>query len=264
MIGPTHGLASLEGGCNFREVGAYRTRDGRRMRSGRMYRSGSMSYFTAGDETLVRQLGIRTLLDLRRADERLREPTRWTDRTDVRIIDGKHALDASAPFFLEGRQTSTAAEIRKAMLGIYENIPEALGERLRVTFDHLQSGNVALLVHCSAGKDRTGVAIALILTALGVEKTSVLEDYLSTSNPLQLEQFVVKHRGQLTARGDLTHPILSMPEEARRALLVADPDYLDAAFAKLERQWGSVDNYLEQCVGLQPRVLSRVREIMLV
>jgi protein-tyrosine phosphatase len=263
MIGPAHGFAPLEGGCNFREVGTHKTRDGRRIGLGRLYRSGSMTYFTSGDEALVRQLGIRTLLDLRRADERLREPTRWTDRTSVRIIDGEHPLDPPAVVFGDGRQASTPVDIRKAMLSIYENIPEALGERLRMTFDHLHFGNAALLVHCSAGKDRTGVAIALILMALGVEKTSVLEDYLSTSNPLQLEQFVLRHRGQLTKRGDVTHPMLGMPEEARRALLVADPDYLEAAFAKLDRQWGSVENYLKQCVGVQPQVLSRVRDVML-
>ena len=79
MSGRLDGLVLLDGGCNFREVDRYRSGDGRYLRAGSLYRSGVLSYLTAADQRVVQQLGIRTIVDLRRAEERRREPTRWVE-----------------------------------------------------------------------------------------------------------------------------------------------------------------------------------------
>src|SRR5580704_2752471 len=73
------GILNLEGGCNFRDLGGYRTRDGRMLKRGCVFRTGVLSYFTPADHERLNQLGVRAICDLRRVEEREREPTRWPD-----------------------------------------------------------------------------------------------------------------------------------------------------------------------------------------
>jgi protein-tyrosine phosphatase len=239
----------LEGGCNFRDVGGYHAEDGRVVRWGRVYRAGVLSYLTPADHDRLRQLGIGGIYDLRRANERHHEPTRWCDTTLTPFVwDDGHEPPSVTRFFYD--QEDSAQGMRAAMLDLYRSLPNWLAPRIRPLLQSLCADASPVLVHCSAGKDRTGLVIAVLLSALGVSREQVMHDYLLTNELAQLEEFMTSRKFALLGVTDAEHPLLLMPADKRRALLSADPDYLDAAFVQLDRDYGSLDAYLLHAVGL--------------
>jgi protein-tyrosine phosphatase len=255
------GLIQLEGGCNFRRIGSYRAHNGRRIRSGALFRSGVLAYFSCADQQQLSALRIRTIVDLRSADERRREPTRWcSDDTVVLAVDDQRAPASLLRMAL--RTAPTQIGMRQAMLDTYRAMPQALADRLRILFDCLHRGDTPLLVHCSAGKDRTGFAVALILSALGIPRSTILQDYLYTNQAVDLEQFVSEHYPG-ARRPERSKPLLKLPPGVRAALLRADADYLQAAFAALEQSDGSIEAYLQRCLGVDSGKLERLRNQLL-
>src|SRR5262245_55729960 len=174
-------VLSFEGGCNFRDIGGYRTDDGRSVRWRKVFRTGVLSYFTERDHAHLRDLEVRAICDLRRAEEREREPTRWPDEA----ADALHWEDgASMPTIraFAAARPETAAGMVEAMVDRYRALPAWMGGRIRGMFQCIANDRVPLLVHCAAGKDRTGVAIAVLLRALGVPRDIVTADYLLTND----------------------------------------------------------------------------------
>jgi protein-tyrosine phosphatase len=255
-------VLSFEGGCNFRDIGGYRTEDERSVRWGLVYRTGVLSYFTLNDREPLMELGVRAICDLRRAEERDREPTRWPDAAAQALYwqDGERMPTIRA---FAANRPDTAAGMFDAMVDLYRALPAWMGERIGGMFGCLANGQAPLVVHCAAGKDRTGVAIAVLLRALGVSRTAVIEDYLLTNEVGDFEQFIrTRHAAQL-GLADAQHPLLAMPEDVRRVLFSADAAFLDAALAEIDASPGGLEGYLERSAGVGPAVLERVRDALL-
>jgi protein-tyrosine phosphatase len=251
---------NFEGGCNFRDLGGYRTRDGRELKWGRVFRTGVLSYFTPGDNERLNQLAVRTICDLRRAEEREHEPTRWPDAKTQHLSWD----DGSTPPTILSIATNhshpyTAAGMRAAMIDLYRALPAWMAPRLRGIFSRIAQDDVPILVHCAAGKDRTGIAIALLLTLLDVPHETVIEDYLLT-NACDLVQFAMTHQPG-KAPGD--HPLLGMPDDIRRVLFAADVDYLQAALDQITHDHGEAREYLRREVGVDDATLSKVQGALL-
>jgi protein-tyrosine phosphatase len=116
-------------------------------------------------------------------------------------------------------------------------------------FECIANGSMPLVVHCAAGKDRTGVAVAVLLRAVGVSQQTAMEDYLLTNEAGDFEQFLRgRHDTQLGVT-DIHHPLLSMPDDIRRVLFMAHADFLQAAFDSIVAL-GGVDRYLEKTIGI--------------
>ena len=120
-----------------------------------------------------------------------------------------------------------------------------------------------MVVHCAAGKDRTGIAVAVLLRALDVPEDTVIEDYLLTNTSGDFEAFIrSRHQAHLGVT-DNHAPLLSMPEDMRRVLFSADPAFLHAAFEQIERELGGIDAYLAKTVGIDDETRERVRRELL-
>lgn len=245
-------VVALHGGCNFRDIGGYQTQAGGTVRWGCVYRAGVLSYFTDRDHDTLHRLDVRAICDLRRAEEREREPSAWPPGANQQRpahLNWDDGVDTPTIRGFAAQRPYTAAGMFDSMIELYRALPKWMVGRLRGMFDCIATGSLPLVVHCAAGKDRTGVAIAVLLRALDVPQETVMADYLLTNDAGDFEQFLrARHDTQLGLT-DIHHPLLSMAEDMRRVLFMAHADFLQAAFESIDAL-GGFDNYLEKTVGI--------------
>jgi len=254
-------LLNFEGGCNFRDIGGYRTHSGRTVRWGKVYRTGVLAYFTSNDHPDLLKLGVRAICDLRRKDEREREPTRWPDPR-ARALAWHDGEGAPTIRSYAAERPHTAAGMHDSMIELYRALPVWMAARIRGMFESIAADESPLIVHCAAGKDRTGLAIAVLLRALDVPHDTVIEDYLLTNTSGDFERFI---RSRLDAQLGLTDahsPLLAMPPEMRRVLFSADETFLNAAFEVIE-ELGGFDAYLERVVQTSAHVRAKLHDVLL-
>jgi len=253
----------LQGGRNFRDVGGYATTDGRRVRWGRVYRSGAMTGLTQADRSELSAFGIRTICDFRSPSERRREPTHWDSSGSESLYwDYEHAGLSLRGLLLEAGELSAAA-MRQAMLRLYRRLPLLFAAPYAALFGKLTAGAVPLLFHCAAGKDRTGVAAALILTSLGVPREAVIEDYTLTNSVIDLDAtLTARPRTNIGLAIGNVH-LSDISREVRAPLLEARAEYLAAAFGQIERDHGSVAGYVAGALGVTEAMLRELRRHLL-
>jgi len=252
----------LAGGRNFRDLGGYMTADGRRVRWGRVFRSGVMSYLTDQGHAQLRPMGIRTVCDFRTLRERQREPVRWTSaRPDILEWD-YDARAVSLRTYLKGPEFSPEIA-RSTMCDLYRKIPSLFQRQYAALFDKLAGGDLPLVFNCSAGKDRTGMAAALLLSSLGVSREQIMADYVLTDSVVDLEKEMFAHTHGSVALGDDHSYLLEVGREARLPLLKALPEYLQAGFDQLEADHGSVADFIRNSLGIGDAKLLRIRDSLL-
>lgn len=239
----------LEGGVNFRDLGGYMTADGRVTKWEVLYRAGSPAGLTPADQAELARRGIRTVCDLRAADERKAEPNPYAAANpDVTYWTRDYAADAGDLMQVLGGADASAARSRAAMIGFYRQLPREHAASFRQMFAYLAEGKVPLAFNCSAGKDRTGTAAALVLTLVGVPRETVVADYA-------LSDDLVDYMAKLDAdsAGDGPYAALArMPREVVAPLLASDPAYIEAALDAMVASHGSVEAFIEQELGVTP------------
>jgi len=245
----------LEGVRNFRDLGGYATHDGRRIRWRRLFRSASLGSLTPRDHVLLDGLGLRAIFDLRATDERAKEPVRWSSGPGPRLLDHDYLLDLSVLSRVLPRLDADLAAARGAFEALYATLPARFAPAYRALFAALRRGEAPLAFNCSAGKDRTGVGAALLLTALGVPRDTVFVDYLLSNQhyrpgPEVAVAMSVRH-------GDW---LLKLRPEMLQAMLTVEVSYLEAAFDAIEREHGSVEGYLESALGVDRAACEALRE----
>jgi len=253
----------LEGGRNFRDLGGYPAADGRVVGWRRLYRSGVMSHFSDADCNHLATLGVQVICDLRATAERQREVLRWTDPRTQHLHWDYDNSGISLRGLLRGGDP-TAIGMRRAMISVYEGLPDFLAEPYAALFDQLAAGAVPLVFNCSAGKDRTGLAAALILTCLGVPWQHVVADYELTNTLVDLEYEFYTHRESSVGAGDEFGRYAALPREVLAPLFQASPAYLEASFAAMRRACGSVRAYLESRLGVTEDKVAALRSHLLV
>lgn len=248
-------MLPLEGGRNFRDLGGYVGADGRHVRWGQLYRSGMMAGLTDGDYGYLAALGIRTICDFRSNDERRREPVHWRLSEPPNVLLRDYEMDSAGFAALMSGQLSHA-EITAGMARVYAQTPYAYAADYRAMFAELLAARVPLAFNCSAGKDRTGVAAALILLALGVPRETVIEDYLLSNTAANMQ-------GVITAVTEEQDPARAafarMPAEVRRLLSGVEREWLEGALRGIEAQDGSVEAYLERRLGVGSGEIAALR-----
>jgi protein-tyrosine phosphatase len=240
----------LAGVTNFRDFGGYPTQDARRVRTGTLFRSAQLSGATPEDLEKLAALGISVVVDLRRAVERRRHPTGpWTDGCRMISSDliGDH--DPWGAFLRES--DLSAASIRDYLTNFYIGLPfeRSYIDLFSRFFEALATTDGALLVHCTGGKDRTGLIVALTHRLLGAHRDDIFADYLLTNQVWRFDA-----HGAAVA-GGIAEAVGRVPEQAAvRAVMEVEAAYLDTAFGAIETGAGSVDAYFETVLGVTPSV----------
>jgi len=246
----------FEGIDNFRDFGGYATACGRGLKAGRLYRSANHAYATEADLQALRDMGVELIVDLRRRREREREPSkRWDGFSGAVIendVDGTYLDWAEA---LAAAERIDASWFYNDSLAYYRRAPHEPRhvDLFRRYFQALAATDGALVVHCAAGKDRTGMICALTHHIAGVHRDDTFADYLATND----ETRMAKKIGFLGPWiRDLTG--LSLDDATLRQAVSVNEAFLNEAFATIDESHGSVDRYLEDVLGVDPALRARI------
>jgi len=230
---------------NFRDLGGLAAAGGRQVARGRLYRAEAIAAPPADEAKALAALSIRLVCDLRSAGERERAAGHWpSSGATVLPMDVVADFRAHADPFAAMRADPGEAGAIALMTDTYDALPAACAPHLSVLFDRLLEGEWPLLVHCTAGKDRTGFVVAMLLHALGVPEPAIMADYLRSGDCVN--PAVVDATRQIMTQG-LGGPV---EEGALGALTGVRPDYLEASLARIKRDHGTVLAYLREAAGL--------------
>ncbi len=248
---------------NFRDFGGYTTGNGRRVKKGLLYRSGSLAQASEPDLQTLFTLGIRTICDLRTSKERQRRPTPIPTSAPLRQVHipikfSQH--DESGFFFRlaslllgKARRLNFDQVLTEMYREYVTDFRPQLAEIIRLATDR---ENLPLLIHCTAGKDRTGFACALIQLALGVPLELVVQDYLLTTDHLEVFRNETFHRLRFL-------PLLGLSRQKLLPLFEARQEYLEAALAQVAQDYGTVDHYLRAGLGFLAADQARLADLLL-
>ncbi len=255
-------LLPLEGGRNFRDLGGYRTGEGRLVRPNTLFRSGTMHNLTDSDHAYLAKLGLRTVIDLRTTEERAAEPTAWPDDAVEHLYfdyEMENSMGELRQQFL--KQQVQPDDVRKAMIGMYRSIAYDHADQYRELFGRLADDQLPLAFHCSAGKDRAGTAAALILSALGVPRETVVQDYALSD---QLVDFTKEFAAKTRDARDTPYAFLAgVSLELIAPMMRSDPSYIEATFAQIELDHGSVLAFIHQELDVSDSGLGSIRDNLL-
>lgn len=246
----------IEGSHNLRDLGGIESAGGRRIRSGLIFRSGSLERLTPAGVTDLLALGIGMIFDLRSAPERNHSPTHWLANHDVGRwqLDGNDTLGDPKP--LLAQSLISAEKTRSMMRNVYQTLPAHHRESYAALFRALARSEHPILFHCSAGKDRTGVAAALLLALLGVGRAEIDADYLETNA-------AVDATTQMFLSDPRNAAALDAPAHAWKPMMIADTSYLDVMFEAIHAAHGSVESYVQTQLDVSMTEIRRLREKLL-
>lgn len=251
-------IINLEGSVNFRDFGGYETVHGARIKEGVLFRSGTMTELSERGRRDFLSLGIGVICDLRRPYERTAEPTPFPahDPKQVHVpIDPDSAVLLREALELDPVDLDRRVQF---MLEINRELARAHVNDYRRVFDAvIEADGRGFVIHCAAGKDRTGFGVALIQSALGVPRDAVMADYMLTNTAVDFEQFMLPRiRARITDR--------EIDVEAARALAGVRAEYLHAALGAVDEAFGSMERYLESQLGVDSAKRTKLERALLV
>lgn len=245
---------NIKGAVNFRDLGDYSTKEGKTIKWRKIFRSGKLSGIEDTELGSLKDLQLKSICDFRTIAEQTAAPDKWHQIEQLNRFSlpiGKGRVDK-----LEWLKNLQSEEGRKNHLVVanktyvFDEIPtyKAFFEIL------LNEQNYPLLYHCTAGKDRTGFATLLLLSALGVDKETILEDYLLTNQ--YLASFAKKNIGRLSKD-------LGLSKAQILPIFQAQERYLQTGIDLIEEGYGTIENYLEKELEVGPIQIKRLKEILL-
>ena len=236
-------ILRLEGATNFRDLGGYAGHGGRALRWRRLFRSDHLGGLSAADRALLADLGLARAFDFRGKAEREAAPYHVPGVDQVSLAIEPVVVQRMQELSAGGCALS-AAVVVDLMQDLYRSMVNDQAHRFAALFEQLLQADAPLVFHCTAGKDRTGVAAALILLALGVARDVVMQDYLLSN---QLYQRPPPAASEI-------------PSDALAVLWRVQESFLDAALQAIDAGHGGVDTYLSRRLGLSPAALSALAD----
>lgn len=254
-------LIPMDGGRNFRDLGGYQTDDGKQVKSGLLFRSGVLHHLSDADYRKIDALGISTVMDFRATDERQSEPTQWrAGDIEMRTWDYAMTMGEGDDVLSAFANPNLSGEDAEALMAeLYRQMVEQQRPHYAAMFDELTQSAEPLLFHCTAGKDRTGIAAALVLTALGVDRDTVIADYTLSEAIAGLPEYQ-NAAPALDEGTDESYAFLAnLPPAALDALMGTRAGYLEAALDEMTQRAGSVDAYIRDELGVSEQELQQLR-----
>lgn len=250
-------LIALEGALNWRDLGGYKTADGRVTRWDCVYRSDGLDQLTDADLDVIAQLGIKLVIDFRVDREVDEHPSRLPDHPELR----RQRLPIGGDE-VEGRsilETIRAGEIKsysvEEMAAVYERLLEESAMNFgEVVIHATESENLPMVFHCTAGKDRTGLMAMLLLGALGVSDDDIVTDYELTTHYRSNKRLAILGPELEKAGVDI---------ESVRTFLTAQAPVMAATLEALKARYGSIERYLLDEAELDASTLDRLRALLL-
>jgi len=250
----------FEGIENFRDFGGYDTASGRKVKRGVLYRSANHAYASESDLERMRDLGLAAIIDLRRTEERAREPSRRWPGFGAAVVENdiladhadwaeamKDAQVDAAWFTQDGLAYYRRAPFEPRHLDLYTRYFRTLAET-----------DGAIVVHCAAGKDRTGLICALTHHLLGVHADDIMGDYLLTNDESRMAR-------KMAFLGPWLRDTVgkTVDEAALRVAVSVNPAYLETAFSVIREAHGTLDRYLEEALGVDAPLRDRLQARLL-
>lgn len=234
----------FEGQPNFRDLGGIPTRDGRAVKWGWLYRSGALDGLEKQDLVYLNHLGIRTVVDFRMDEEIEEEPDRLPEGFDGEVLHAEIGLDAMAVDRQAMMDTLKKMQPEESALLLVEAnklFASKAAEDYQPFIDRLfEPEAVPMVFHCTAGKDRAGMGAVLVLSALGVDRQTIMDDYLMSN-----------YYNQDRVGGRLNKVwLVGIDKEVIAPLMIVKREYLEAAFETIDSLHGSMDAFLENQYGL--------------
>ena len=242
----------MQGTPNFRDFGGYRTAQGRQVKWGFLYRSGQLSRLTEQDVSLLASLQLDLICDFRRVEEQQGDPSRLPEVEPPKVLSLPITPGSNANFFEQaGGEFGGRQAMFDFMVDINSDFALAQTDTYKRMFaEILEVNDARFLVHCAAGKDRTGFAAAMVLAALGVEREVILRDYLMTARYFSPDSELDRIRQKYQ---------MDLPSEAILPMLEVHEDYLIAALSAIDSRYPSIENYLCEELGVGAAALTELR-----
>lgn len=250
-------VLQFKGIHNFRDYGGYAVRGGT-LKRGVLYRSGQHIDATPEDLASVSALDLQTVIDLRGNSERVSHPCARPEGFGAMVLfaDGETSGRGGAPHVQAARRdVVTAEDAHAAMVDLYAFMPHRpnLNAVFRMYFEALATRDGASLLHCFAGKDRTGFAAGLLHRLMGVHQDDIMADFLLTNTAGDSEARIAAGAAMIRkSRG------AGISDAAVRVLMEVHPAYLDAAFSAAEKEHGSVEKFAENMLGVTPERVAAI------
>ena len=256
-----HRLLNFEGIANFRDLGGYSTTDGHQVKWGVLYRAGTLTDASNADLAGLKELRLNTLIDFRSAAEKEEEPNRLPDPMSFSVVE--------IPTLDDGNKAMVGEIMERIESGDFEGLdPDQMmlqaNRQFASTFTPqfrqyihtvLEARGAPIVWHCSAGKDRTGFAAAILLRILGVPQELVMQDYMASK-----QHALEARKSQLVVlrvlKGDEAADKLTI-------LMGVEEAWLQAAFEEIDVKWGSFDNYVRDGLGLTEADIAQLQDQLL-
>lgn len=233
----------MTGGYNFRDLGGFKTTDGKYVKWGKVFRSDDLNKLTDADLKYLNSIPLISIIDFRSPSEIKLSPDKMPRSTRNNYAFSITPGNLSS---IDDIKNMTTDQINNTMKSINQMLvtDSSCIAQYRLYFDLLQDeAETPLMFHCSAGKDRTGMGAALFLYSLGVDEKTILNDYLSSNKYL----------------GDKYKPILTQHPNLK-PLLEVDESFLKAGIEQIKKDHGSIENYLTNILNVD---LNKMRQLYL-
>ena len=244
------------GAHNFRDLGGYKTSDGKTVKWGKVYRSDNLHSLTDEDLKYMERLNLKSVVDFRSDEERNDEPDRLTPDMTPILLPIKFEPEGVTETLV---RDLTFGDLDSSNLLRDFNIilVKEFTEEYREFFRHIvDNGGEPFVLHCTAGKDRAGFGSAMILTVLGVPREKIIEDYLLTNT------YVSDHVDRKLLETELKTFFRADSDNLRKINLVEER-YIQAAFDTIDSHWGGMDQYIAEGLNLTEEDINKIKDYYL-